>query len=70
MIDVNYHSEAPRIMYNNACFIRVCPKCGRFVSPDEFMSWKTNKWTDDVKFEPNATCKRHGHVIMPFEGWI
>ena len=45
-------------------YYRVCPKCGRFVKPDE----KTRIPEYQGK-EPNATCKRCGRVQMEFCTW-
>ena len=59
--------ERPRIMYGDACFIRVCPDCGRFVAPDEEI--KIYEMAPCVR-HTNATCKKHGRVTMPFEGFF
>lgn len=49
-------------------FYRVCPKCSRYVKPDE----KT-RIPGDPGYpggdQPNATCKRCGRVRMPFCTW-
>lgn len=44
-------------------FVPVCPKCSRYVKTD-----KECFVNDDTK--PNATCKKHGRVRMPDEGYI
>ena len=46
-------------------YFRVCPKCGRFVRPDD-----TAKIPEYQGREPNATCKRCGRVQMPFCSWM
>lgn len=65
--------ESPRVCYGEgehegATFVRICPKCGRFVKADE-----TVRLTYDgppEKGRPNATCKIHGRIEMYFEGYI
>jgi hypothetical protein len=54
-------------MFGDACFVRVCPDCGSFVKADETV--KLYEMTPCVR-ETNATCKKHGRVNMPFEGFI
>ena len=62
--------EPPLARYGDMVFVRVCPVCNRFVKADEGINFLTNM-NDDVKFnEPNATCKKHGRVNMPFEGYV
>ncbi len=56
-----------RVVYGEgASFVPVCICCGRFVSPN-----------DDITFDSNgqpvgntAVCKKCGPSTMPFEGWI
>ena len=55
--------------YGPAHFIPKCPVCGRFVKPDAATPFRT-RGDDDFEFGPNATCKQHGHVEMPFAGWL
>ena len=56
--------ESPRITYvGNMVFLRVCPKCGRFVTP--FSEIRTN-WDGDYMSQINATCKKCGEVEMPY----
>jgi len=50
-----------------ALFNRTCPVCGRFVKPDETIL--VNGLEQLHPTEPNATCKQHGRVRMPFEGY-
>lgn len=58
----------PRVVFGDGLtFVRVCPKCGRFVKADDKVY--TNE-TAGVKREPNATCNIHGRVEMPCEGWV
>jgi hypothetical protein len=59
--------ERPRIMYGDACFIRVCPECGTFVKADEEI--KIYEMTPCVR-HTNATCTKHGRINMPFEGFV
>lgn len=48
-------------------FARVCPVCGRFVKAHETLRYRES--IDGIyDFKPNATCKRHGEVTMPFMG--
>lgn len=62
------YEGVPRKVYgeSGACFIPVCPTCGRFVKADETV------WINEAKGPrgPNATCKRCGRIDMPFEGYI
>jgi RNase P subunit RPR2 len=55
--------ESPHVSYGDACFERVCPKCGRFVKPDDKARPIPNSK------EANATCSKCGRVIMNFEGY-
>lgn len=66
-------AESPRVCYGEgehegATFIRVCPKCGRFVKSDETVRLTTGG--PPVEGRPNGTCKIHGRIEMPFEGYI
>lgn len=65
MIDDMYENT-PTIAYEKgdeiALFYRVCPICGRFVKADGVTMLNSD--------EPNATCKRHGRVRMPFCTWM
>lgn len=58
--------ESPRVIYGEACFVRVCPDCGRFVRADDSILLND----DGLKPGPTATCAKHGRVEMPFEGFI
>ena len=49
-----------------ATFIRVCPKCGRFVKA--YKSIKING-LDELMDAPNATCGKCGRVKMLFQGF-
>ena len=68
------HQESPRKSYESPyggllMFIRVCPECGRFVIADKKITF--GETFDGVyRFDPNASCKTHGRVVMPFEGDI
>lgn len=48
-------------------FARVCPDCNRFVKPHEKLNY-SESFDGFYTFEPNAECKKHGPVIMPFMG--
>lgn len=47
-----------------ALFERVCPECGRFVKAD-----KTVYLNGRGECKPNARCKVHGRITMPFLGY-
>lgn len=51
-----------------AVFVRVCPRCNRFVKPDKTITIKAYEIAPEP-VEPNATCSKHGRVGMPFEGF-
>lgn len=73
MIDTHYE-ESPRKAYESPyggslVFLRVCPDCGRFVAADKAVKFRES-FDGIYSFEPNATCKTHGRVQMPFEGDI
>lgn len=48
-------------------FVPRCPKCGRFVKADETIMVNG---LGEISPEPNGTCKIHGKVNMPCEGFI
>lgn len=62
--------ESPRICYgeDRATFVRVCPKCGRFVKARATITFSyeagpiPGRWT--------GTCRKCGRIEMPFEGYI
>jgi hypothetical protein len=66
------HSEyTPTVAYGpiagedcSMVFYRVCPKCGRFVKPDDKAAMP--EYAGD---KPNATCKKCGRVQMEFCTW-
>lgn len=64
---IDYRGEGtPIVTYDeiDGCYpvyYRVCPKCGKFVKPDEKV-----RIIDDT---PNATCKRCGRIRMEFCTW-
>jgi len=66
---MEFEGEYPCIQYGDegATFARVCPKCGRFVKPDETVRFQ---YEGPPEEKPNATCKKCGRVNMPFEGYI
>jgi ribosomal protein S27AE len=45
-------------------FVRLCPKCGRFVKADDFVSEKIA-----IEGLDNATCSKCGRIAMPYLGW-
>jgi hypothetical protein len=59
----------PRRVYgaDDATFVPVCEKCGRFVKADKTIF--VNE-ADGLSKEPNATCKKCGRTRMLFEGFI
>ena len=62
------YENTHRVVYDGgAQFVRVCPRCGRFVKADKKI--RVNG-AEDLVEEPNATCSKCGRVEMPFEGWI
>lgn len=59
------YDKSPRIEYENRMiFIRVCPKCGRFVKADKII--KVNYYDQPVG--SNSTCSKCGRVEMVYEG--
>ena len=52
--------------FGGATFARVCPQCNRFVTADKEVTLKGNGQPAPV---PNATCRIHGRVAMPFLGY-
>lgn len=67
---MNEYPELRRKCYDfgegeTAYFVPVCPICGRFVKADNTIFASLSK----VDEKPNATCSKHGRVIMPFEGF-
>ena len=65
----DYSENTPIVIYGEGdlrhAYYRICPKCGRFVKPDE----KT-KIPEYQGQKPNATCKRCGRVQMRFCFWF
>ena len=65
------YPDTRRVTYgdDNAQFVPVCPKCGRYVKADKTIV--THGCDNEVREdEPNATCARCGRVAMPFEGYF
>jgi ribosomal protein L32 len=57
-----------RITYgDDAVFVPVCAKCGRFVKEDKFVL--VNNESGLAK-QPNATCSKCGRTEMIFEGFV
>jgi len=49
-----------------ACFVPRCPLCSKFVKAGTV--YMSIDGVADLK-RPNAVCKRHGDVTMPFDGY-
>lgn len=56
-----------RICYEDATFVPVCEKCGRFVKADEKVYFNG---LGELVSQPNATCSRCGRTTMIFEGFF
>ncbi len=57
-----------RVTYEDgATFIPVCENCKRFVKADAEIF--VNGF-DELKDQPNATCKHCGRIKMEFEGYF
>ncbi len=67
MMWLHDYEQSPRITYCGAQFVRVCPRCGRFVKADPEIITKGEQVQEGV---PNATCRKCGRIEMPFEGWL
>jgi hypothetical protein len=67
-LDSDYENS-PCIGYGDegATFVRVCPKCGRFVKTDDVVTFHDD---GPPKEQPNATCKKCGRIEMPFLGFL
>lgn len=66
MPDYTYENTR-RVKYGSGQFVPVCPNCGRYVKADETMM---ENGLEELNLEPNATCKKCGRVLMPFEGYL
>lgn len=71
-IDSDYEG-LNRIVYDfgregSAWFIPVCPECGKFVKVRKLEYIENG--LGERKWISNAICKRHGVVLMPFDGWM
>ena len=66
----NTYEGVRRIVYGEddeqATFVPVCEKCGRFVKADKTIRFQY----EGPPIKPNATCKRCGRTSMPFEGYL
>ena len=64
-IEIEDDNNYPTVVYGSGgsayVYYRICPYCGRFVKTDD-----SSKGPD---CGPNATCKKHGRVEMPFVGY-
>jgi len=65
----DYANNSVWVSYCGLTFIRVCPKCGKFVKADEKIMVNENLSADKHN-ALNATCKKCGRVRMPCEGWV
>ncbi|PKO03064.1 MAG: hypothetical protein CVU43_04595 [Chloroflexi bacterium HGW-Chloroflexi-5] len=71
-VDHKAYSAKTLIWYANEetgdgpVFVRFCLECGQFVKADESVCTSMDGVPSD---EPNATCKKHGRVRMPFYCW-
>jgi len=67
---VSEYEGTRRVCYgeDEACFVPVCSKCGRFVKADETIRIYGEGTVKEE--EPNATCKKCGRVPMLFEGFL
>lgn len=64
------YENTPIVIYGEVdgsypAFYRICPKCARFVKADN-----STKIPEYLGQEPNATCRIHGRVQMPFAMWL
>lgn len=61
--------SAPLICYgkDGPAFVRLCPKCARFMKWPETIKWKEN-WDGLCKFE-KIECSRCGPVEPEHVGW-
>lgn len=59
----------PRLVYGDegATFCRVCPDCGRYVKADPTIRFVAEGGPVPG---PTGTCKVHGRIEMPFEGFV
>lgn len=61
------YERVRRLVYGEegATFIPMCKTCGRFVKPDETITFRGG-----APVWPNAVCSKCGRVGMLFEGYI
>ncbi len=67
-----------RVVYEDAWFVPVCPRCRRFVKADDRCKFLRFMGTDGAEPllgdpgvpQPNAECRKCGRVTMPFEGFL
>jgi hypothetical protein len=61
--------NAPLQLYGDLLFVRRCPECGRYVKADPTLHYEVNG-LEQVRFtQPNATCSKHGRVLMEWAGY-
>lgn len=64
------YNNTKRVTYNlgegngNACFLPVCPKCGRYVKMDHEIYWNEHNGLTD---KPNASCFKCGRIKIDCE---
>jgi ribosomal protein L32 len=62
------YEDTRRVVYGeDATFVPVCIKCGRYVKADEFIEVNDSV---GLKKQPNATCSKCGRTKMLFEGFV
>ncbi len=67
----DYANNSVWVSYGGLTFVRVCPKCGKFVKADPEITVNEELPADQgCNAKENATCKRCGRVRMPCEGWV
>ncbi len=64
--------ENPRATYDSrgegdVVFVRICPKCSRFVKADPTVTMAGSVMQPEGT---NATCSQCGRVAMPLEGYF
>lgn len=62
--------NSPRVIYypSGITFLRICPKCGRFVTADREI--QVSKLDESRVPGENAECMKCGRVTMPFLGYF
>ena len=67
-LDIDPCAWHPTVQYGKGeespIYYAICPICGRFVKADQY-----SNMPGCVTEKGNATCAKHGRVIMPFCAW-